>query len=27
MEKLFTRDEDGKLVVNKDAMVREITVE
>ena len=27
MEKLFTRDEDGKLVVNKDAMAREITVE
>lgn len=27
MEKLFTRDEDGKLVVNKDAMAREIIVE
>lgn len=26
MEKLFTRDEDGRLVVNKDAMAREIVV-
>lgn len=27
MEKLFTRDEDGKLVLNKEAVVTEIVVE